>query len=112
MKIIKQSVSISKCLAVALLVLVVISSSIIAGSAITVKKDGKEYFLRSHTPTTGDCKVLMIRLGFADYPIDDENDPADSEETLLSYFDGSKGSVNEFYETSSYGRLRLSCDKV
>ncbi len=101
-----------KVFAVLLSLFMITSSSIIAGSAITIKKDGKAYFLRSHTPTTGDCKVLMIRLGFADYPIGDENDPADSEETLLSYFDGSKGSVNEFYETSSYGRLKLSCDKV
>lgn len=101
-----------KVFAVLLSLLMMISSSMIAGSAITVKKDGKEYFLRSHTPTKGDCKVLLIRLGFADHPLDDENDPADSEETLLSYFDGSKGSVNEFYETSSYGRLKLSCDKV
>ena len=101
-----------KYVAVLLSALMIISSSIIAGSAITVEKDGKEYFLRSHTPTAGDCKVLMVRLGFADYGIDDENYPADSEETLLSYFDGSKGSVNEFYETSSYGKLRLSCDKI
>ncbi|MBQ9673220.1 MAG: hypothetical protein IJV39_01190 [Ruminococcus sp.] len=101
-----------KYLALLISLLMIISSSIISDMAITVEKDGKEYFLCSHTPTTGDCKVLIIRLGFADFPIDDEDYPADSEETLLSYFDGSKGSVNEFYETSSYGKLKLSCDKV
>lgn len=86
--------------------------AIISTGAITVVHDGKEYTLRSFTPTTGDLKVLMVRIGFADYPADDEDDPADSEELLLSYFDGSEDSVNGFYETSSYGKLRLSCDRV
>ena len=92
-------------------VILVILAAVNAG-AITVKKDGREYILRTPTPTTGDVNVLMIRLGFADYSVNDEVSPADSEETLLSYFDGSKGSVNEFYETSSYGKLHLRCDKV
>ena len=92
--------------------LILLSSSVVGTSAITVERDGTQYILRSHTPTTGDINVLMIRIGFADYDVDDEDDPADSEETLLSYFDGSEDSVNAFYETSSYGKLRLHCDKV
>lgn len=86
--------------------------AIVQAGAITVERDGREYILRSPTPTTGDINVLMIRLGFADYSADDEDSPADSEETLLSYFDGSDDSVNQFYETSSYGKLRLHCDQV
>ena len=92
--------------------LILLSSSMIGANAITVERDGTQYILRSHTPTTGDINVLMVRIGFADYDVDDENDPADSEETLLSYFDGSEDSINAFYETSSYGKLHLHCDKV
>jgi len=92
--------------------ILLLSAAMIPAGAFTVEKDGKQYTFVSHTPTTGDCKVLMIRVGFEDYPVDDEIYNADSEETLLSYFDGSDGSVNAFYEASSYGKLRLSCDEV
>ena len=109
---IKRRKSITKTVALMMVVLLVLLSAMIPTAAITVEKDGKEYILRSQTPTTGDVNVLMIRLGFADYPVDDEEEPADSEETLLSYFDGSEDSVNGFYETSSYGKLHLHCDKV
>ncbi len=101
-----------KAIAVLIAVVILLSSSITAGSAISIEKNGKQYILRSHTPTTGDVNVLMVRVGFADYAVDDEDNPADSEQTLLSYFDGSAGSVNGFYETSSYGKLRLYCDRV
>lgn len=101
-----------KAVAVLIAFLMLLSSSMIGGSAITVERDGAQYILRSHTPTTGDINVLMVRVGFADYDVDDEEYPADSEETLLSYFDGSEDSINAFYETSSYGKLRLHCDKV
>lgn len=99
-------------IAVLLAILMLLPLAMVAGKAITVEKDGREYLLRSPTPTVGDVNVLMIRLGFADYPADDEDSPADSEATLLSYFDGTADSVNGFYETSSYGKLRLHCDKV
>lgn len=99
-------------IAVLLAILMLLPLATVAGKAITVEKDGREYILNSHTPTTGDVNVLMIRIGFADYPVDDEEYPADSEETLLNYFDGTQGSVNGYYETSSYGKLRLHCDKV
>ena len=92
--------------------LILFSMAIIPTGAITVTHDGKEYTLYSHTPTMGDINVLMVRVGFADYPADGEDYPADSEDTLLSYFDGSEDSVNGFYETSSYGKLRLHCDKI
>ena len=95
-----------------LILSILVSMTSLSGSAITVVKDGKEYTLHVKTPTEGDCNVLMIRLGFADYPLDDEDYPADSEETLLSYFDGSPDSINGYYETSSYGKLRLHCDKI
>lgn len=103
---------ITKAVALLTAALMTLLSSVISTGAITVVRDGKEYVLASHTPTIGEVNVLMIRLGFADYPIDDEDDPAESEETLLSYFNGSEDSVNGFYETSSYGKLRLHCDKV
>ena len=64
--------------------LILLSSSMIGANAIPVERDGTQYILRSHTPTSGDINVLMIRIGFADYDVDDENDPADSEETLLA----------------------------
>ena len=99
-------------IAVLLAILMLLPLATVAGKAITVEKDGREYILNSHTPTTGDVNVLMIRIGFADYPVDDEEYPADSEETLLNYFDGTQGSVNGYYETSSYGKLRLHCDKI
>lgn len=99
-----------KSAAVLIAFLILLSSSMIGANAITVERDGTQYFLRSHTPTTGDINVLMVRIGFADYDVDDENDPADSEETLLSYFDGSEDSVNAFYETSSYGKLHQRLD--
>ncbi len=99
-------------IALFLSVLSLIAIATFSAGAITVEKDGKEYYLKSRTPTTGDCHVLMIRVGFDDYPVDDEENPADSEETLFSYFDGTEGSVNAFYEASSYGKLRLHCDQV
>ncbi|MBQ3265445.1 MAG: hypothetical protein IJH07_06680 [Ruminococcus sp.] len=101
-----------KAVAVLIAFLMLLSSSMIGTSAITVERDGTQYILRSHTPTTGDVNVLIVRVGFADYDVDNEEYPADSEETLLSYFDGSEDSINAFYETSSYGKLRLHCDKV
>ena len=85
-----------KSAAVLIAFLILLSSSMIGASAITAERDGTQYLLRSHTPTTGDINVLMVRIGFADYDVDDENDPADSEETLLSYFDGSEDSINAF----------------
>ena len=105
MRIIKRAVAF-------LISAVMLISAAISAGAVTVVKDGREYMLRSRTPTVGDINVLMIRLGFADYSADHAEDPADSEETLLSYFDGSQDSVNGFYETSSYGKLRLHCDSV
>ncbi|MBR1483681.1 MAG: hypothetical protein IJ598_12055 [Ruminococcus sp.] len=100
--------TLTSCLLSAALLLPAVTSA----GAITVVKDGKEYLFRSATPTTGDCNVLMIRVGFADYPADGGENPVTDEQTLLSYFDGSEGSVNGYYETSSYGSLRLHCDKV
>ena len=97
--------------ALSLAVLIALTAAISAG-AVTVKHDGREYTLRSETPAAGDINVLLIRLGFADYPVDNKYYPAGGEEELLAYFDGSADSVNAFYETSSYGKLRLSCDKV
>ena len=94
------------------IVLLILSTAFVPAGAVTVEKDGKQYTFFSHTPTTGDCKVLTVRVGFADYPVDDENYPADSEETLMSCFDGSEGSISAFYEASSYGRLHLSCDEI
>ena len=81
---------------VLLAILMLLPLATVAGKAITVEKDGREYILNSHTPTTGDVNVLMIRIGFADYPVDDEEYPADSEETLLNYFNGTQGSVNGY----------------
>ena len=98
--------------AVLLSVLLVITIPAVTADAITVVKDGKSYTLKSVTPTTGDCNVLVIRVGFADYPVDGQVKPAHSEETLLSYFDGSGKSINGYYEASSYGKLRLHCEKV
>lgn len=111
-QVIKRRKSLTKTVALLMALLIALLSSVLSTAAITVEKDGKEYILNSRTPTVGDVNVLMIRLGFADYPVDDEEDPADSEETLLSYFDGSQSSINGFYETSSYGKLRLHCDTV
>ena len=104
--------TIRKLTALFIAVLILVSMFTVSAGAVKVVKGGEEYTLRSHTPTTGDVNVLMIRLGFADYAADDEDYPADSEDTLLSYFDGSENSVNGFYETSSYGKLHLHCDKV
>ena len=81
-------------IAVLLAILMLLPLAMVAGKAITVEKDGREYLLRSPAPTVGDVNVLMIRLGFADYPVDDEDSPADSEATLLSYFDGAAGQDN------------------
>ena len=103
---------IKKITALFMTALIIITSTIVSTGAITVEKDGKKYILHSRTPATGDVNVLVIRIGFADYPVDDERNPADSEEKLLSYFDGTEGSINAFYETSSYGKLRLNCDRV
>ena len=108
----KNMKKIRKITAVLLAALMVMTVQTISAGAISVVRDGKEYTLGSHTPTTGDVNVLMVRLGFADYSVDDAEYPAVSEQTLLSYFDGTEGSVNAFYETSSYGKLRLHCDKV
>lgn len=101
-------------IAVLMAVLMVLSAAaVVSGSAITVEKDGVTYFLNTRTPTTGDVNALVVRLGFADYSVDDEDDPADSEETLLSYFDGTdENSIITYYENASYGKLRLHCDKV
>ena len=104
--------NIAKVTAIFLSVLMLLSAAVIPAGAVTVTKDGKQYTLCSHTPTTGDVNVLLIRLGFADYPADGEDDPVDSAENLLSYFDGSADSVNGYYETSSYGKLHLHCNKV
>lgn len=104
--------AIKKFAAILIPTLMILSSSVVAGNAIRIEKDGKEYIFASPTPTTGDRKVLVIRVGFEDYSADDEEYPADSEEALLSYFDGSEDSVNAFYKTSSYGKLNLICDKV
>lgn len=102
-----------KMISVLMAVLMLFSvTTVLTASANTVTKDGKSYTLYSRTPTKGDLNVLIVRLGFADYPVDGEDHPADSEETLLSYFDGSSQSVNGFYETSSYGQLHLHCDKI
>lgn len=101
-------------IAVLMAVLMVLSAAaVVSGSAITVEKDGVTYFLNTRTPTTGDINALVVRLGFADYSVDDEDDPADSEETLLSYFDGTDdNSIITYYENASYGKLRLHCDTV
>lgn len=104
--------TIRKTLPFFLSVLIIASIAVIPAAAVTIEKDGKEYTFRSHTPTTGDVNVLAIRLGFADYSVDNEDYPAKSEQTLLSFFDGTENSVNGFYETSSYGKLRLHCDRV
>lgn len=102
----------AKAAAVLLCLLTLLSPAVIVGNAITVEKDGNQYVFRSVTPTTGNINVLMIRVGFADIPYDDENIPADSEETLRSLFDGSEDSVNAYYEAASYGKLHLVCDEV
>ncbi len=102
-----------KLISVTLAVLTLVSiATVLPSGANTVTKDGKSYTLYSRTPTKGDLNVLLVRLGFQDYPVDGEDCPATGEETLLSYFDGSDGSVNGYYETSSYGQLHLHCDKV
>ena len=101
-----------KVVAVLLSLLTLLSAASFAAGAITFEKDGNFYYLRSHTPTTGDINVLVVRVGFADYPVDDEMYPADSEETIASFFDGSPDSINGFYRTSSYGKLRMSCDTI
>ena len=99
--------------AVLMAVIMTISAlTVLSGHAIKVEKDGVTYFLNTRTPAKGDVNVLMVRVGFADYAVDDEESPADSEETLLSYFDGSKDSINAYYENASYGKLRLHCDRV
>ncbi|MBQ3285685.1 MAG: hypothetical protein IJH40_08600 [Ruminococcus sp.] len=95
-----------------LIAVMLLIPTVISTSANTVVHDGKEYILRSRTPTTGDINVLLVRIGFADYPVDDEDYPADSEEKLLSYFNGGEKSIDGFYENSSYGKLHLRCDKV
>lgn len=102
----------SKIIATLLATLTLLSALTATAGAVTVTKDGKEYLFGRTTPTTGDINVLTIRLGFADYGVDEKDYPADSEETLLSYFDGFEDSVNGYYETASYGKLHLSCDKV
>ena len=101
-----------KRIAAAFTAVLMILSTVTAVNAVTVEKDGKKYTLKYKSPSTGDVNILMLRVGFADYDIDGEDYPADSEETLLSYFDGSDDSVNAYYERSSYGKLRLHCDRV
>lgn|GEM_PF-3419335 len=86
--------------------------TVLSGSAITVEKDGVTYYLNTRSPAQGDVNVLLVRVGFADYDVDDEDDPADSEKTLLSYFDISEDSISAYYENASYGKFHLHCDKV
>ena len=103
---------IRKLTAVLLAAVMLMTISSVSAGAMTVVRDGKEYTLETHTPATGDVHVLMVRLGFADYGVDDAKNPAVSGQTLLSYFDGSEDSVNAYYEVSSYGQLHLHCDEV
>lgn len=101
-----------KAIAVLMAVTTVFMSVGLSAGAFTVNVNGKEYTFASHAPTKGDFNVLVIRAGFMDYPVDGENYPADSEETLLSFFDGLEDSVNAYYDRASYGQLHLSCDEV
>ena len=103
---------IRKLTAVLLAAVMLMTISSVSAGAMTVVRDGKEYTLETHTPATGDVHVLMVRLGFADYGVDDAKNPAVSGQTLLSYFDGSEDSVNAYCEVSSYGQLHLHCDEV
>ena len=63
---------ITKIAALLMAVIMALLSSVISIGAITVTRDGRDYYLMSYSPTVGDINVLMIRLGFADYPADDE----------------------------------------
>lgn len=65
-----------KMISVLMAVLMLFSvTTVLTASANTVTKDGKSYTLYSRTPTKGDLNVLIVRLGFADYPVDGEDYP-------------------------------------
>ncbi len=79
---------------------------------------------RGGMPTKGDVKVLVVKVGFEDYPLDsdDEMETVYTDEELFAIFNGTEDglqdsnqngeSLHSYYATSSYGLLNIHCDEI